>query len=82
MKINVSLYSTLREKLPPEKRGKAEIELSPGSTIRQLLEQLQIHIHVVCAVNGQIETDFNRVLADGDEVRIFRPVGGGISPGK
>lgn len=81
MNVRVTLFSILREKLPPEKRGKINLELPAGSTIADVLKTLDIEMHVVCAVNGQVEADHSRILQDGDEVRIFRPAGGGMRRG-
>jgi sulfur carrier protein ThiS len=77
MHIHVVLYSTLREKLPREAKGRTILDLPPGSTLTDLLTALDITIPVKCAVNGEIERDEQRLLQDGDEVQVFRPVGGG-----
>ncbi|MFZ5808256.1 MAG: MoaD/ThiS family protein [Chloroflexota bacterium] len=81
MNVRVTLFSILREKVPPENRGKINLELPAGATIADILRMLDIEMHVVCAVNGQVEADHSRILQDGDEVRIFRPAGGGIRRG-
>ena len=77
MKVKVRLFSMLREKLPPEAKGKAELDVPEGSTLADLLAQLEITILVNCAVNGKVVSDPAHVLAEGDEVQIFRPSGGG-----
>ena len=77
MHITVRLYSTLRDKLPPEKRGVATVNLPPASTLKDLLTMLGIDIKVICSINGQVEQDLSTPLQEGDEVRIFRPSAGG-----
>jgi sulfur carrier protein ThiS len=77
LQIKIALFSVFREKLPPENRGRATIELPEGATLADLLAKLEINITAICSLNGQIERDFSKQLADADEVHIFRPVGGG-----
>jgi len=77
MQIKVVLFSVFREKLPRQARGRTTVELDEKGTIKDLLAKLDIKIAATCSVNGQIEYDQNRQLIDGDEVQIFRPVGGG-----
>jgi molybdopterin converting factor small subunit len=71
---------TLRGKLPPGSvGGNMKLQTNPGSSITAVLEQLGIqnsHVHLV-SVNGEMETDRDRVLADGDELVVFPPVAGG-----
>lgn len=80
MNITVRLYSTLRDKLPPEKRGVARLDLPPASTLADLLTLLEIHQKVACSINGQIEHELSTPLHEGDEVHIFRPSAGGTQP--
>ena len=77
MQIKVVLFSVFREKLPREKHGRTTIELPDNGTLKDLLDKLDIHILATCSVNGQLEYEHTRQLKDGDEVQIFRPVGGG-----
>jgi sulfur carrier protein ThiS len=77
LQIKVVLFSVFREKLPRENRGRTTIELPDSGTLKDLLDKLDIHIVATCSVNGQLEYDQTRQLKDGDEVQIFRPVGGG-----
>jgi molybdopterin converting factor small subunit len=80
MLIRVKLMSALRSKLPPDaKGGVAELELGTGSPVSDALERLGIdggHVHLVL-VNGEMEPDRSRPLADGDELTVFPPVAGG-----
>jgi molybdopterin converting factor small subunit len=78
MQVEVKLFSRLREHLPPEARGEAAIELFDGAQVSQLLADLGIDEHVkLLSINSQRETDWDRVLHDGDVVRIFPIVVGG-----
>lgn len=74
MRINVKLMGTLKS------RGTdAPLELPDGSTILDLLQQLQLPPESVqtCTVNGKFEHDRQRRLQDGDELTLLPPVGGG-----
>jgi len=78
MRVHVKLMSRFRMHLPPEARGKADIDLSDGSTLNDLVEQLAIHRRVkLFAVNGEHEKDLDRVLCDGDSIRVYPFVVGG-----
>ncbi|MBN1661055.1 MAG: MoaD/ThiS family protein [Anaerolineae bacterium] len=82
MNIYVKLFSRFREHLPAEARGEATLDLPEGATIASLLDHLgisaraQARVHLV-SVNDQPEPDRERVLLDGDQVRIFPFVVGG-----
>lgn len=77
MRITVRLYSTLREKLPPEKHGVTTLNLPSTSTLADLINLLGIDIKVICSINGQVAPELSTLLHEGDEVRIFRPSAGG-----
>lgn len=77
MRIHVILYSYLREKMPAESNGHAELELPDGSPAAAIFEQLGLPRQVAWAVNGVARRDFDWILHDGDEVRVFRPGAGG-----
>ena len=77
MQVKVVLFSVFREKLPREKRGRTTLELPEGSNLKDLLAALDINITAICSVNGQLEYEQTSQLKEGDEVQIFRPVGGG-----
>ena len=79
MKVQVKLMATLRNKLPPEARGLAQIDLEPGATVAVLLDRLGIaasQVHAVM-VNDAAEPDRQRPLADGDSLLLLPPVAGG-----
>ena len=77
MQIHLTLFGIFREKLPPEARGKADLELAPGTSIAEVLAQLEISPAAVCSVNGELERDRARLLQEGDTLQVFRPAGGG-----
>jgi len=77
MKVRVVLHSYLREKLPPDSLGRAEMDLPPESCVGDLLAQLGISQPVAWSLNGRLERDLSLKLQDGDEVRVFRPGAGG-----
>ena len=73
----MQLFSILRDKLPPELKGKTIMHLKERSTIEDLLKELDITRKVVLSVNDVQESDHSRQLYDGDIVKIFSSVGGG-----
>ena len=80
MRVGVKLMASLRSRLPPDApRGTAALEVEPGTTVASVLDRLGVpsgHVHLVM-VNGSMERDRQRMLADGDEVVVFPPVAGG-----
>jgi molybdopterin converting factor small subunit len=80
MRVSVKLMAALRSKLPPGSTGgTAALDLPAGATVAAALEKLGIAggaVHLVM-VNGAMEMDRARTLADGDEVAVFPPVAGG-----
>ena len=77
MKIKVVLHSIYREKLPPEAKGQATIELPAGSTVGDALAHLGIPTEALCAINDQVERDRGRPLHEGDRMELFVRMGGG-----
>ena len=77
IKITLQLYSVLRDKLPAESKGRAELHLNDGSSLQDLLNELEITRKVVISINGDHESEMSRQLQDGDRVKIFSSIGGG-----
>lgn len=91
MQIQVQLFSTLRDCLPPDaERGQATITLPDGATVTELVIHLGIDRRLgyraeevvsragwQVMIDGKYEPDMERRLEDGDQVRIFPPVAGG-----
>jgi sulfur carrier protein ThiS len=77
MLIKVVLHSYLREKLPADAKGRAEINLPEGSTVADLFTHLDLPTQVAWAINGNIQRDIQIKLKTNDEVRVFRQGAGG-----
>lgn len=75
MPIDLKCYATLAPLTPPNANA---FPILDGETILALTQRLNIPLEEVkiVFVNG-LATDLDRVLADGDRVGIFPPVGGG-----
>ncbi len=77
MRIHLQLFSILREKLPPKMNGQTELNLDQGTTLADLLSDLEITQKVVVSVNDIQVTDFEHELLDGDQVKLFSSISGG-----
>ena len=75
MKLTVKLMGMLKEHAPQN----GELEIADGATIAAVLRELGIESETIQAfsVNGSIDRDRDRVLANGDELTVLPPVGGG-----
>jgi sulfur carrier protein ThiS len=72
MVVQVKLFSRFRELLPREARGEAQVQVPEGVTVAGLLEQLGVQGRVqLISVNDEPEPERERVLHDGDRVRVF-----------
>lgn len=77
--VHVKLFATLRHLRPGLGIGEAfPAQLPDGATVGQLIQQLGLPEEEVklVFVNGIVRDRAHR-LADGDELGIFPPVGGG-----
>jgi sulfur carrier protein ThiS len=78
MQVHVKLFSRFRRHLPEEARGEATVEVARGATVARLLDELELTGRVgLVSVNDEPEPDRDRVLHEGDRVRIFPFVVGG-----
>jgi len=77
--VHVKLFATLRRHRPGLEIGEAfPVELPPGSTVADLVRQLDLpQGQIKLVFVNALFRDEDHVLADGDEVGIFPPVGGG-----
>ncbi|MBP62152.1 MAG: molybdopterin synthase sulfur carrier subunit [Planctomycetaceae bacterium] len=75
MQITVKLMGFLKEKTPPGNT----ITLVDPTTVEELLNALDVPSELVqvTTINGSFEQDRSRQLADGDELSVIPPVGGG-----
>ena len=77
--VHARLFATLRRHYPHLGSGEPmEVELPDGATVGQLVDHLRLPAGQVKVVFvNSITREKNHPLADGDEVGIFPPVGGG-----
>ncbi len=77
MRVTLKLYGNLR-RYAEGQRETSEREVQDGITVKGLLDSLGVPESGwwMAAVNDQVVTP-ETVLADGDHVEIFDPVGGG-----
>jgi sulfur carrier protein ThiS len=76
MVINIILHGILRDYLPRQARGKTSLTLPAGTTIADVVAQLEIKQNVSAAINGD-EVDTSYVLQDGQGLDLFRLIAGG-----
>ena len=76
MEVNLTLHGILRDYLPPATKGKTTLSLPAETTVAEVVEQLKIKQTVSAAVNG-IQVETNYVLKPGDDLHMFRLLGGG-----
>jgi hypothetical protein len=77
IKVFIILHSILREKLPPEARGRAVLELADGARVVDVIQKLDLPENALFALNEQMERDPRKVLRDQDNLRFFRTGAGG-----
>ena len=77
MKIQISMYATLKQ-YAPGGQGTFELNLASEATVKTLIERLKIPqtVEKVILKNGRLAGDGAR-LADGDKITIFPPIEGG-----
>lgn len=75
MKIRIKLMGLLKDQTP----SSGELTLPDSTSIREVLGVLQVPPESVqvFTVNGNLVRDPSHPLADGDELMILPPVGGG-----
>jgi len=84
MKITFKLFATLTDYLPTQDKyvNAVDLEVAPGTTIGQVVEQHRLPakwVHLVL-VNGTYiapEQRWAHVLLDGDVLAIWPPIAGG-----
>jgi len=75
MHLKLNLMGALKAKSPPDNR----LEVDDGADINAVLAALDItpeQVQIVM-VNGKPQPNRETVLADGDELTVVAPVGGG-----
>ena len=76
MEVKLTLHGILRDYLPRQVKGKTSLTLPDGATIADVLQQLEIKQTVSAAING-IQVETSQVLQEGDDLQMFRMIGGG-----
>ena len=91
MKVNVQLFSILRECLPKDaERGRLSVELAEGACLGDLFDELSVDRCLSggkrfsemlgswqISVNGEFTEDLSRALQPGDSVIVFPHMAGG-----
>ena len=83
MVVQVHLHTTLQRRTPKGLLRRLEVELSPASTLRDVLEQLAIPSDreaILMVINGRT-ADPKQTLNDGDEVHLIPAISGGVPAG-
>jgi len=76
LQVNVKLHGILRDYLPRKAKGQTSLELPEGTTIEDVVNQLNIKQNVSASVDGA-EVENSRVMQDGQELHLFRHIAGG-----
>lgn len=79
MKVEVQLFATLAQFLPPRsEHGRAVVDVPDGGTVGDVADALGIPAAMprIALVNGE-DADDGRRLAPGDVVTLFPPLAGG-----
>ncbi len=79
IRVNVKLFATLRRFFPDYDAEKGvEVKVEAGSTVENLIQALHLPEKEarVILINGLSKKNTD-TLADGDQVSLFTPLGGG-----
>ncbi|HXV41959.1 MAG TPA: MoaD/ThiS family protein [Anaerolineae bacterium] len=76
MEVKVTLHGALRDHLPRQAKGKTMLTLPEGATVAEVLQQFKLNPTVSAAVGG-VQVEHAYVLQDGDDLQVFRMIGGG-----
>ena len=79
MKVEIALYATLSQYLPPGAQNRrAVLEVKDGATVRDVMTQVGIPSDLpnILLVNGR-QAPESTVLKDGETLSIFPPLAGG-----
>jgi hypothetical protein len=75
--VSVVLHSVLADRLPRDARGRTNLSLECGASLRTVRRSLGIPDGVLWTVNRRPEPNVDRVLNDGDVIEVFVRIGGG-----
>ncbi len=79
MNVEIKLFFNLAQYLPPgSEKSSARISLAEGTTVHDLLQQLNLPADITktVLVNG-IRTEDGAPLHEGDSIAVFPPMAGG-----
>lgn len=76
MEVQLTLHGILRDHLPRQAKGKTTLTLPAGATVADVLQQFTLKQNVSAAVAG-VQVEPTHVLQDGDDLQLFRMIGGG-----
>lgn len=79
MNVQLKLFATLRQYLPPgSTRGACSAQIPAGSTAGELLSQFGVPLdeHLIVVLHGK-RADLDQVLQEGDAVSAFPAMSGG-----
>lgn len=84
MRIQIRLFANLRDRFPPETRGRGELEVPDGASVQDVIDELEIpdkQSQMVLVDGQQVKRDratrSRLSLREGQTVSIFPPVAGG-----
>ena len=76
MEVKITLHGILRDYLPRQVKGRTNLTVPDGTSVADLVAQLDIKQTVSAVANGtEVETDY--VLQDNDDLQLFRLIAGG-----
>jgi molybdopterin converting factor small subunit len=81
MNVQLKLFATLRQYLPPDSQGGAcDVQIPAGASAHDLLSQFGVPIdeHLIVLVHGR-HADLDQPLKEGDTVAAFPAMAGGAS---
>lgn len=76
MEIQLTLHGILRDQLPRQAKGKTSLTLPAGATVADVLQQFNLKQSVSAAIGG-VQVESSHVLQEGDDLQVFRMIGGG-----
>jgi sulfur carrier protein ThiS len=76
LEVQLTLHGILRDHLPRQAKGKTTLSLPEGATVADVLQQFKLKQSVSAAVSG-VQVERGHVLHDGDDLQLFRMIGGG-----
>lgn len=76
LEVKVTLHGILRDYLPRQTKGRTILTVPDGTTIADIVAELEIK-QTVSAVVNSTEVEAGYVLQDNDDLQLFRLIAGG-----